>query len=273
MADSLTQQDSPLSITASVAGILTFLVAIVAAAYVRVTYVRNSSEEYFRVKTSLSWYKTESTWLAELVRAAGATNNRPGVSVEYDRRDTATEREMYAFVMDDLVRLEQRILELVAETEEKAASGDEDRQPKMGAGADGRAWPLVPRRWMWSWSRTSVAMAWMPVRAKALELVRQRDALTARVLFTQMSMISSRIRDLEHRANWWEVKTEEKTVRLEDMITAQQSEIRRLEDLVYRVMHKRRLSTASTEGEDLQPPAARSPIVTESRTDRVIAGD
>ena len=39
--------------------------------------------------------------------------------------------------------------------------------------------------------RTDIALSWLPVRAKALELVRQRDALGSRVLFAQMSMISS----------------------------------------------------------------------------------
>lgn len=170
MADA-SQQDSPLSITANIAGILTFVVAIVAAAYVRITYLRNSDQEYFQVKTSLSWYKTESTWLAELVKAQG------------DRPDAKylPEYQMYTFVMDDLVKLEQRLLELVEETENKAGT-DEDEQ------REGIRWALVPKSWSFT---TSVAMAWLPVRAKALELVRQRDALTARVSFTQMSMISS----------------------------------------------------------------------------------
>jgi hypothetical protein len=56
------QTDSPLSITASVTGILTFVVAIFAAVYARLTYLRNANSEYFRVKASLSWYKTESSW-------------------------------------------------------------------------------------------------------------------------------------------------------------------------------------------------------------------
>lgn len=170
MADA-SQQDSPLSIAANVAGILTFVVALVAAIYVRVTYLRNSDQEYFQVKTSLSWYKTESAWLAELVRAAG---EKPGA--EYQ-----PEYQMYKFVMDDLLRLEDRLLELVEETESKAASETDE------AGEE-RKWTLVPQSW---WFTTAVAVAWMPVRTKALELVRQRDALTARVSFTQMSMISS----------------------------------------------------------------------------------
>ncbi|GKT73959.1 hypothetical protein ColTof4_06382 [Colletotrichum tofieldiae] len=162
--DPVTQQDSPLSIAANVAGILTFVVAIVAAVYVRITYLRNSDDEYFRVKASLSWFKTESTWLSDLIRTAG---ERPG------------EYQMYAFVMDDLIKLEQRILELLAEAETKAAGQDAESQGR---------WTLVPKSWNFT---TTVAMAWLPVRSKTLELVRQREALTARVQFTQMSMISS----------------------------------------------------------------------------------
>lgn len=169
--DSPAQQDSPLSIAANVAGILTFIVAIVAAAYVRITYLRNSDDEYFRVKASLSWFKTESTWLSGLVRTAG---ERPG-----GPHRGQPEYEMYAFVMDDLVKLEQRILDLLAEAETKAAGQD--------AGSQGK-WTLVPRSWSFT---TNVAMAWLPVRTKTLELVRQREALTGRVQFTQMSMISS----------------------------------------------------------------------------------
>jgi hypothetical protein len=164
-------RDSPLSIASSIAGILTFVVALVAAALVRVTYLRNSDDEYFRVKASLSWYKTESAWLSELIRAVGDRMEGP---LHYQ-----PEYQMYAFVMDDLLKLEKRLLELVEETEESANSKTRDPKEK---------WTLVPRSWRFT---TSVAMAWLPVRAKALELVRQRDALTARVQFTQMSMISS----------------------------------------------------------------------------------
>src|SRR6516162_1776140 len=119
--DPLTQQDSPLSITASVAGILTFLVAIAAAAYVRITYLRNSDEEYFKVKTSLSWYKTESTWLSELVQAAGDLRH-PGSSMTAAEYRNTTEYQMYNFVMDDLIKLEKRLLELIAETEGRSGS-------------------------------------------------------------------------------------------------------------------------------------------------------
>ncbi|KAI0834467.1 hypothetical protein F5Y06DRAFT_155167 [Hypoxylon sp. FL0890] len=169
MADAV-QQDSPLSIAADIAGILTFVVAILAAVYAHLVYLKDSDQEYFRVKTSLSWFKTESAWLGELVKAAG---QRP--VAEYQ-----PEHQMYTFVMEDLVKLEQRLLELVEEIESKAGTEDELRK--------GIRWTLVPKNWGFI---TAVAVAWLPVRAKALELVRQRDALTARVSFTQMSMISS----------------------------------------------------------------------------------
>jgi len=193
--DSLVERDSPLSTTSSVAGILTFIVAIVAAVYVRMNNLRNSRDDFFRVKASLSWYKTESAWLAELLAATGPATLREkddegGGPRNGGEAPRTTEYHMYAFVMEDLERLEARLLELVAETEVKAANAE----PGAAAGLafDGRAdaWTLVPRGWTWSWNRTTVAMAWLPVRSKALELVRQRDALTGRVQFAQMSMVA-----------------------------------------------------------------------------------
>jgi len=165
------QMDSPLSITASIAGILTFVVAIIATIYVRFNYLRTASTEYFRVKSSLSWYKTESTFLHDLIHSSDGLKSRStGNNKEY---------EMYVFVMDQLGKLEERLLELLGEAEEKASS-EEDQ--------DGKRWTVVPRGMRW---RTGIAIGWLPVRAKALELVRQRDALGGRVLFAQMSVISS----------------------------------------------------------------------------------
>lgn len=181
MADPLVEQDSPLSITASITGVLTFIVAIVATVYVRISYLRNSEEEFFKVKGSLSWYKTESTWMSELVRAAGEMH-RPGTGLTREQYRQTTEYQMYTFVMDDLVKLEQRLLDIVKETEVRAAGN--------GSVEDGR-WTFVPRGWDVVGTKTSVAVAWLRVRTQALDLVRQRDALTTRVLFTQTSMISS----------------------------------------------------------------------------------
>ncbi|KAL4732316.1 Na+/H+ antiporter [Fusarium chlamydosporum] len=194
------------------AGILTFVVAIAAAFYARLTYLRNSDDEFFRVKTSLSWYKTESTWLADLVTAINAQHE--GFHTHQP------EYQMYAFVMDDLLNLEQRLLDIVAETEAKVTVSDDDE-----------GWTLMPRSWS---GRTTVAMAWLRVRTKALELVRQREGLTARVQFMQMSMISSRLRDLESRTKWREMKMDESSRKLESLVENQRDRIHRLEDLVRR---------------------------------------
>src|SRR4051794_39517154 len=97
--DSLVDRDSPLSTTSSVAGILTFLVAIVAAIYVRMNNLRNSRDDFFRVKASLSWYKTESAWLAELVSATAPTLQGKGDSDDGTRNGgeapRSTEYHMY----------------------------------------------------------------------------------------------------------------------------------------------------------------------------------
>ena len=180
----MADQDSPFSITANIIGILTFVVAIAAAAYARVTYLRNGDEEYIRVKTSLSWYKTESQWLADLVAALGAQQDDEDEKGRSAANAKNTEYQMYAFVMDDVLNLEQRLLDIVVDIEAKAST-------KAAASS---IWTVVL-----SSGRPSVAVAWLAVRSKALELVRQREGLTARVQFLHMSMISSRLRDLEGR--------------------------------------------------------------------------
>lgn len=162
--------DSPLEITASIAGILTFVVAIAAALYARFTYLRNADSEYFQVKASLSWYKTESTWMHDLIQSASANDGA--------KERSKVEHEMYSFVMDQLGKLEERLLALLTEAEVSATRKSEKEE----------GWTIAPRRMK---GRTDIAMSWLPVRAKALELVRQRDALGSRVLFAQMSMISS----------------------------------------------------------------------------------
>lgn len=48
--------ESPLSITASISGILTFLVAIVGAVWLRINSLRGADTEYERVKTALKWW-------------------------------------------------------------------------------------------------------------------------------------------------------------------------------------------------------------------------
>ncbi|ATY62427.1 hypothetical protein A9K55_006975 [Cordyceps militaris] len=213
-------QDSPLSIAANMAGLLTFVFAVAATVYARIRYLQSSSTEYLGVKTSLSWYKTESTWLSHLIRTqetqptqrasadedadASSADEKSSAddkssSAEWPRHrrraglDDAVptaqrvDQQMFAFVMEDLLNLEQRLLDMVSDVESRA-------DPTGGMGV---SWSLVP--WTWHGSRPSIAVAWLGVRTKALELVRQREALTARVQFLQLGMIASRLHALEGR--------------------------------------------------------------------------
>lgn len=168
--------DSPLSITASITGILTFIVAIFAATYVRITYLRNADQEYFQVKASLSWYKTESTWMYDLVNAGEMRKRRDGNEKEY---------QVYTLVMEQLVLLERGLLDLLTNVEIEA-----QKRPTTGSK---KLWTFIPQRYRrFSFpTATPTAVSWIAVRTRALDLVRQRDALGSRVLFAQLSMISS----------------------------------------------------------------------------------
>lgn len=212
------QQDSPLSTTSSVAGLLTFVVAIAAAVYARLTYLRNSDAEYFRVKTSLSWFKTESAWLGELLATFDKPypngGGSPGRQVEY---------QMHKYVMDDLLKLEQRLLDLVADVEVVAS-------PRASNIGDVGHWTLVPETLRTG--RASVGVAWMSVRTKAMELVRQREALTGRVQFLQMSMMSSRLGELEARLKWGEAKMDESSRKIDGLVELEKGGFRRMETLV-----------------------------------------
>jgi hypothetical protein len=211
MSDANTNTDSPLSITASITGILTFLAAILAAVWLRISSLRSADTEYFRVKTALSWYKTESEWINDLIATQRNFRNRgrssfdsyflrgvdsgfveppsPGMGEGLhgkgrDReRERERETEMYLFVLDQLGTLEERLLEVVTGVEVKA-----ERTGGQGEEKGSGRWTFVPRRWG---VRTEIAVQWLPVRTKALELVRQREALGSRVLFAQLAMISS----------------------------------------------------------------------------------
>ncbi|OBT63406.1 hypothetical protein VE03_07186 [Pseudogymnoascus sp. 23342-1-I1] len=190
--------DSPLSITASVTGILTFVVAIGATIWLRVSAIRSADEEFSRVQMALSWYKTESEWIDDLIATQREAQNRTRESFEMRSRDSDAawrekarqrEMEMYVFVLDQLGMLEKRLVEVVTGVELKVGV------PRLRLRE--RAWG----RWIRAWRRKMrIGVHWLPVRTMALELVRQRDALGNRILFTQLAMVSSRLADGEERA-------------------------------------------------------------------------
>ena len=127
---------------------------------------------------------------------------------------------MYVFVMEQLGVLEERLLELLTEAEIKA-----------GSSLEGRRWTLVPRGVR---GVTGIAMSWLPVREKALELVRQRDALGSRVLFAQMSLLGSRVRELEARAGRREEGNREG---LRELV----GKVERVEEMIWRGLHRERV--------------------------------
>lgn len=193
MSSDSPNDDSPLSITASVTGILTFVVAISATIWLRISAIRSADVEYSRVKTALNWYKTESEWIHDLVATQRDAQDRSRGSFDsyfLDKdiawrekgRGRQRETEMYVFVLDQLGTLEERLLEMVTAVEVKAEGSWREWQ------GEGGGWGLGTKRW---WKRTRIGVHWLPVRTKALELVRQRDALGNRVLFAQLAMVSS----------------------------------------------------------------------------------
>lgn len=58
-----------------------------------------------------------------------------------------------------------------------------------------------------------------------------------------------RIRDLEDKASWRQVRGDETLTRLQTMLGAQQAEIRRLEDIVHRAMPGERRLSVTQDGE------------------------
>ncbi|KAI9158971.1 hypothetical protein HJFPF1_06976 [Paramyrothecium foliicola] len=187
--------DSPLSISSNITGILTFLIAVTAAIYARVRYLRNRHTEYLQVKKSLLWFKTESEWLGKLLQPLAGSSRLVG-------GPRGLEASMYRFVMDDLTVLEQRLLDLVQRIEAASAP---DPPPAAAVDEGEGLWATVAQS---LWGRPSVTMAWLSSRAEMMELVRQREALTGRVQFVQLSMVSARLAEVERRMGWEQVETD-----------------------------------------------------------------
>lgn len=182
------------------------MAAILAAIYVRFTYLRNADKEYFQVKSSLNWFKTESQWMEDLIngaseserRRSGVFNLGDGLALDpgsgngvpiRGEKEREREREMYGFVIDQLGKLEERLLAYITEAEENVPQEDGgEGGEKVRKDGKKEVWTIIPRGFR---GRTGIAMGWLPVREKALELVRQREGLAGRVLFAQISMISS----------------------------------------------------------------------------------
>lgn len=139
-------------------------------------------------------------------------------------RETLREKEelrkretgMYLSVLEQLVLLETRLLELVNGVESRAegrispqrlrraatgfserAIGEKGEETRRQGGWNSTGWNWMPGSWG---LRTEIAVQWLPVRTKALDLMRQREALGSRVLFAQNALIGSRLSEQEERS-------------------------------------------------------------------------
>ena len=127
---------------------------------------------------------------------------------ELRKRETG----MYLSVLEQLVLLETRLLELVNGVESRAegrvapqrlrrvpagVSGEKDLGERRKEGWNSTGWNFLPGSWG---LRTEIAVQWLPVRTKALDLMRQREALGSRVLFAQNALIGSRLSEQEDRS-------------------------------------------------------------------------
>lgn len=125
------------------------------------------------------------------------------------------ETSMYLSVLEQLVLLETRLLELVNGVELRAEGravpqrlrrvatdlSGMSMKKELRGGNKKEGWNATG--WIWmpgSWGlRTEIAVQWLPVRTKALDLMRQREALGSRVLFAQNALIGSRLSEQEER--------------------------------------------------------------------------
>lgn len=130
---------------------------------------------------------------------------------ELRKRETG----MYLSVLEQLVLLETRLLDLVNGVESRAEGrmapqrlrrvatdfSGQSMEKDLGGGKK-EGWNLTGWNWMpGSWGlRTEIAVQWLPVRTEALDLMRQREALGSRVLFAQNALIGSRLSEQEERS-------------------------------------------------------------------------
>ncbi|KAI0191566.1 hypothetical protein F4808DRAFT_463980 [Astrocystis sublimbata] len=210
-----------LSGVADVAGILTFIFALVATFFVQSKHLQNSQKEYDQVRTSLTWFKTESCWFSRLEDAVGD-------SPETGRQDpNQTESKISTFVLGRVMELEDGLKEVVETVEGKIQAAERGR------------WVWAPKTW-----RTSVAfsVAWWQLRAKALSLMRQRETLTARACFVQTNLLATRLREVEQLEKLEQDKIETGLQTMEATLQHHKADLYQWGDLLYRTTLKSQAS-------------------------------
>ena len=177
-------EDSPLSITANIAGILTFLAAICTAVYIRYSTLRNSLVELESIHKS-------TTATIDEVRAI------QGVPAHYPSLDDDGEgRRLYELV-ESLVDIEDEIKLLCY----GAVSSTIGNHGPLVEKLISTVWNALHRvrldnvaaaarqsiSAVFNFGRTPIMIRWYRVREKVLELVQQRKNARSRLLFHQIS--------------------------------------------------------------------------------------
>ncbi|KAF2687536.1 hypothetical protein K458DRAFT_485688 [Lentithecium fluviatile CBS 122367] len=170
-------EDNPLSVTANITGILTFIAAICAFIYVRYKILRNVDEEINGIAESVKDTLEES----QAILLAQRPKESDPASVPVIR---------LIKLMDELPRIEARISSLCGWVSVTA-------KPVVvpGFGTFRRRSVFRPFRsapsFIFNLGATPTMLRWYKVRDEVLQLVQQRENIRSRILFHQVSVAYS----------------------------------------------------------------------------------
>jgi hypothetical protein len=209
-------EDSPLSITASITGILTFIAAIFAFMYVRYSTLKNGNTEMLTVLESVTatieetraiaqarpvtqpgddaessrleelmseLYSTELAILVQYMKVYGTglrtmqSNLRPGGSTSTAWDDVVRGASMVT------ERLQRR--RVIDQLQSYAPVIETFSHPRLL----GMIWSIMV--FMFKFGLTPTMMRWYMVREKVLEKIQQREIIRSRLLFYQISTANS----------------------------------------------------------------------------------
>jgi hypothetical protein len=196
-------EDSPLSITASVTGILTFIVAIIAFIYVRYSTLRQGDNEMSTILESVSATIVETRAMAQMM--AQPSDRSESTQLEKIIAD------IYSLEIDILsdyykafgVKRSTTLLNLDLRRNCDDLDWEESflrqRNQLSSTKSTGNPWTqLLPdgytvmdaMKFVFTMGTTPTLLRWYMVRDKVLEKIRQRDIIRSRLQFHQMSLVN-----------------------------------------------------------------------------------
>ncbi|KAF2815677.1 uncharacterized protein BDZ99DRAFT_514329 [Mytilinidion resinicola] len=212
-------QDSPLSITASITGILTFIAAICAFVYVRYNTLRSGQEEILTILESVTATVEESRAIAH----GGLAGDDPDssrltrlVSELYSIELAILAQCMTVFGMDlDQMQLGSRPSESTSTTWKDVVKEVNEAQQRWQQPQRRKTWglrkiekhikpmiefidsrPILSIGWaitisVLSLGATPTMIRWYGARKKVLEKIQQREIIRSRLLFHQIALANS----------------------------------------------------------------------------------